>query len=427
MAWNEPGGSGNKKPDNNRSDHDNSDNKQSNNKDRDPWGNNNRNDGPPDFDELLKNFGDKLSALLSGKPARKAGSGNGRNGGGGNGGSTGPSGASAAAVLGVLAVLSVIAWGIMGFYTVDAKEQVVVLRLGKFQQINGEGLHWNPPLIDELFKEVVTTEREYPASGIMLTQDQNLVELPVKVQYRIGDIKKFVLEVEDPIKSLQHATDSSLRHVVGSSKLYEVLSEGRAKIAVDVKQRLQSYLRAYNTGIDIIAVNIQEGKPPAAVKDAFDDVIKAREDEERVINVAQAYSNEVLPVARGAAQRALEEASAYREQVVAKAEGEAQRFELLLNEYQQAPEVTRKRLYLDTIEEVMRETPKVLLDSEGGNNLTYLPLDQLMKDRPNQQTDAQLKTELRRRAQQALTTSPNNDANRRRSGESRTSTRGGSR
>lgn len=415
MAWNEPGGSGNKKSD---------DNKQDN---RDPWGNKNRNDGPPDFDELLKNFGDKLSALLGGKkaPGNRGSGGSGGN--GGEGGSSSPSGASTAAVVAILGVLAIVAWGIMGFYTVDAKEQVVVLRLGKFHQINGEGLHWNPPLVDELFKEVVTTEREYPATGIMLTQDQNLVELPVKVQYRIGDIKKFVLEVEDPIKSLQHATDSSLRHVVGSSELYEVLSEGRAKIAVDVKQRLQSYLRAYNTGIDIIAVNIQEGKPPSQVKDAFDDVIKAREDEERVINIAQAYSNEVLPVARGAAQRAMEEAEAYQNQVIAKAEGEARRFELLLEEYKLAPEVTRKRLYLDTIESVMKETPKVLLDAEGSNNLTYLPLDQLMKDRPNSDAN-QIGAELRRRAQQGLqSTQSNNNSTSRRSSDGRSSSRGGNR
>ena len=404
MAWNEPGGSDNNSDKNDPKGRD---------KNRDPWGNNNRNDGPPDFDEMLKNFGDKLAGLLGGEKKR---------GSGGSGGGQGPvSSASVTAIVGILALLAAIAWGLLGFYTVDAKEKVVVLRLGKFHQIQDEGLHWNPPLVDKLFKEMVTTEREYEASGVMLTQDQNLVELPVKVQYRIGDIKNYVLAVEDPQKSLRHATDSSLRHVVGSSKLYEVLSEGRAKIAVDVKERLQSYLRAYNTGIDIINVNIQEGRPPDQVKDAFDDVIKAREDEERVINIAQAYSNQVLPVARGAAQQALDQAEAYRSQVVSRAEGEARRFELLLEEYRRAPEVTRKRLYLDTIEEVMAETPKVLLDADGGNNLTYLPLDQLMKDKPKASRDG-----LEQQLRQTLQNTPSASSRQRRSTDNR-SPRGGSR
>jgi len=197
------------------------------------------------------------------------------------------------------------------------------------------------------------------------------------VQYNIADVKAFYLNVAEPEFSLQQATDSALRHVVGSNQLDLVLAGGREKIAVDVLARLRSYLESYDTGINVIGVNIQKGKPPAPVQAAFDDVIKAKEDENRVINQAQAYSNEVLPEARGRAQRILEEASAYRDQVIAKANGEANRFTQLLTEYNKAPAVLRERLYIDAIESVMSNSSKVLIDVEGGNNMMYLPLDKI--------------------------------------------------
>ena len=177
--------------------------------------------------------------------------------------------------------------------------------------------------------------------------------------------------------SLQHATDSALRHVVGSTELNQVLSEGRGKIAAEMQERLQRYLNTYGTGINIVGVNIQEGKPPAAVKDAFDDVVQAKEDRERLKNEAQSYANGIVPEARGLAQRTIEEANAYRDQVIAKAEGESERFKQLLAEYEKAPEVTRERLYLDAIESVMQNSSKVLIDVEGGNNMMYLPLDKI--------------------------------------------------
>lgn len=341
MAWNQPGGNN-----------------------QDPWGGRKNNDGPPDLDEALKKFNDKVNSIFGG-------------GKGGGNSSSGGNDISPAAVVAVI-IIAVIAYLAFGVYQLDEKEQAVVLRLGKFESIVGPGLHWNPKFIDKVYPINITEERQYRTGGLMLTEDESIVELPVTVQYNIVDIKGFVLNVRNPEASLQQATDSALRHVVGSTELNQVLSEGRAKIASEMKERLQDYLDSYKTGINIVAVNIQEGKPPSAVKAAFDDVIKAKEDEERLKNEAQAYANEIVPRARGQAQRAIEEANAYREQVIAKAEGEAERFNKLLTEYQKAPGVTRERLYIDAIEHVMVNSSKVLVDVEGGNNLLYLPLDKII-------------------------------------------------
>ena len=338
MAWNEPGG-GNK----------------------DPWGGGN-NQGPPDLDEALKKFQQKLNSLF---------------GGGKSGSGSGGGGLSASVVVVLIAVVVVI-WGLFGFYQVDEKERAVVLRFGKYLATYQPGLHWNPPLIDSRQIVRVTEERQYSSQGLMLTQDENIVELPLTVQYNVSDPKAFALNVKNPEISLQHATDSALRHVVGSSQLDEVVSSGRQKIGAEVTVRLQKYLDSYGAGIHVIKVNIQEAKPPAQVKSAYDDVVKAREDRERLINEAQAYANGVLPEARGSAQRVLEEAAGYRDKVIVEAQGEATRFEKLLAEYQRAPEVTRERLYLSTVQQVMSDSSKVLVDVEGGNNMLYIPIDKLM-------------------------------------------------
>jgi len=251
--------------------------------------------------------------------------------------------------------------------------------LGKLHEIAGDGLHWNPPLVDLVTRVRVTEERQYQTRGQMLTEDENIVELPLTVHYNIKSVKDFVLNVKAPEHSLRHATDSALRHVVGSSGLDEVVSTGREQLSVDVQERLQTYLDSYGTGIKVVKVNILEAKPPSAVKAAYDDVIKAREDRERVINEAQAYANGIVPEARGRAKRVLEEAKGYQARVVADAEGETERFEKLLAEYQKAPEVTRQRLYLDTMQSVMENSSKILVDVEGGNNMLYLPLDKIMQ------------------------------------------------
>ncbi len=342
MSWNEPGG-GNNKP-------------------KDPWGGGDQ--GPPDLDEALKKLQEKLGGIFGG------GGGSGASSGGGGGGIP-------TALLGVIAAGALLVWGLMGFYQIDQQERAVVLRFGKYFETVQPGLQWNPPLIDEVIKINTTKVRAATFRETMLTQDENIVEVKLSVQYVIDDPTKFVLKVRDPERSLQHASQSALRHVVGGTTMDMVLTEGRAQIAIDVRQRLQEYLNLYETGILVSKVTVDESKPPSQVQAAFDDVIKAREDEERVKNEAQAYANGIVPEARGAAQRQLEEANAYKEQVLANAEGEAERFSKLLVEYRKAPEVTRERLYLDAVQSVYSSTNKVMVDVEGGNNMMYLPLDKL--------------------------------------------------
>lgn len=342
MAWNEPGGKG-----------------------QDPWGGRGgNNDGPPDLDEALKKFQEKLGGLFGG-------SGKGGQGSSGSGNFKG--------LIGGALILAVVIYLLLGIYQVDEKERAVVLQFGAFKEIKQPGLRWNAPLVTKVFVENVTEERQYPTRGLMLTVDESIVELPISVQYNVDDVKAYVLNVRDPEGSLRQATESALRHVVGSSELNQVLSSGREIIADDIKSRIQLYLDSYGTGIQVRAVNIQEGRPPEQVRPAFDDVIRAREDEERFKNEAQAYSNRVIPEARGRAQRMLEEAEAYRAEVVAYAEGESQRFEQLLTEYQRAPEVTRERLYIDAMQSIMSNASKVMVDVEGGNNMLYLPLDRMMQ------------------------------------------------
>lgn len=343
MAWNEPG------------------------KDQNPWGNRGgKNDGPPDLDEAFRKFQDKINGIF----------------GGGGGGYGSGSAAGVGAILFLLFLVALLFWAGAGIYQVDAKERAVVLRFGAFNTIKTEGLQWNMPWFDQVFVVNTTTTRQYPSRGLMLTQDESIVELPLTVQYNISNAKDFVLNVNEPEASLQHATDSAVRHVVGSTPLNQVLSEGREAIAVEVKQRLQSYLDNYGSGIQVVSVNIQESRPPEEVRGAFDDVIRAKEDEQRSVNQAQAYSNGVINEAKGRAQRMLAEAEAYRAAVISRAEGESKRFESLLAEYKRAPEVTRQRLYLETMESVMTNSSKVMVDVKGGNNMMYLPLDKIMSNSP---------------------------------------------
>ena len=357
MAWNEPGGRDNK---------------------NDPWssGGNDRggrrpngdDQGPPDLDEALQKFMDKINSLLG--AGKKGGSG-----GNTGGGQAGPGAGS----IGVLALLAVVVWAGMGFYTVDQQERGVILRLGKFSETVQPGLQWNPPLIDDVTILNVTRVRTYDHRSLMLTKDENIVDVDMTIQYVVSDPKNYVLNVRDPEVSLGHASESSLRHTVGATNMDGILTEGRETLAVEVQARLQRYMEVYGTGLAISRVNIKNATAPSQVQDAFDDVIKAREDEQRLKNQAESYANGIVPEARGTAQRVMEEANAYREEVVARATGEAQRFSALLAAYEVAPDVTRERLYIETLQQVYANTPKVLVDSEsGGNNMLYLPLDKLM-------------------------------------------------
>ncbi|MDB2646294.1 FtsH protease activity modulator HflK [Pseudomonadales bacterium] len=379
MAWNESGGG-----------------------DKDPWGN--RGDqGPPDLDEAIRKLQGQLSGLFGG--------GKGATGGGGGGGI---SAGSISLLLIVLAGLYVFS----GVYQVDEQERGVVFRFGKLmdQEVT-PGLHWNPPLIDQVQLVNVTQVQSHSHQASMLTKDENIVDISLTVQWVIASAADYLINVRDPKKSLDQATESALRHVAGSSTMDQVITDGREAIAIEVQERLRTYLKSYGTGIDITKVNIDRSAPPVQVQDAFNDVQKAKEDQQKFINQATAYSQQVVPEARGKAQRQLEEAQAYRDRVIARSEGEAERFEKLLNEYSLAKQVTRDRLYIDALENVFKNASKVMVDVEGGNNMMYLPLDKLTQQSGSNASDLDI-TALRREMEQLrrdVSTSRTNINNRNRS------------
>ncbi|MGY4535477.1 membrane protease subunit HflK [Pseudomonas sp. TE3786] len=352
MAWNEPGGNSNN---------------------QDPWGGRKGGGdrkGPPDLDEAFRKLQESLNGLFGGSKKRDS-----------DGGSSGGSGGGFGLIAVVVAVLAAI-WLYSAVYVVDEQEQAVVLRFGKYYETVGPGLNIYFPPIDRKYQENVTRERAYSKQGQMLTEDENIIEVPLTVQYKISNLQDFVLNVDQPEVSLQQATDSSVRHVVGSTAMDQVLTEGRELMASEVKERLQRFMDTYKTGITITQVNLQSAAAPREVQEAFDDVIRAREDEQREKNLAESYANGVVPEARGQAQRLIEDASGYRDEVVSRATGEADRFTKLVAEYRKAPEVTRERLYLDTMQELMSNTSKVLVTGEKGqNNLLYLPLDKMIDSR----------------------------------------------
>ena len=346
MAWNEPGGNQNGK---------------------DPWGNNNRgNQGPPDLDEALKQLLNKLNGLFG------SGSGGGNSGDNSNGQSFG-------GVALILVVLLIVFLGFKSVYTIDEQERGVVLQLGKYNRTLDPGLQFVIPVFEKVIPVNTTNVRNAELKQEMLTQDENVVEVELNVQYTVSDPVAFALRVENPEGSLRHAAESALRHEVGSTDLNPIMTDGRRLLADNVRSRLQEYMNTYQTGINVSIVNVKEARAPAAVQAAFDDVQKANLDKERFVNEAQAYANTVVPEARGASQRMLEEANAYKEQVIARATGQAVRFKKLLVEYDKAPEVTRERLYLDAISSVYSNSSKVLVDVEGGNNMMYLPLDKIIE------------------------------------------------
>ena len=349
MAWNEPGGNRN---------------------DNDPWGTGGGKDqGPPDLDEALKKGLDKLNKLLGGKGNRSGSGGN------DSGGGKSQFGA-------ILAVVGILFAGYIvfqSFYTVDEQERAVLLRFGEYSKTENPGLRFKVPLIDDVTKVRVTNVRTAESRGQMLTEDENLVSVDLQVQYRVKSARDYVLNVRDSNEALAFATDSALRHEVGSSTMDQVLTEGRAELAVRVEQRLQRFLEDYGTGLEIVRVNVESTQPPEAVQDSFREVQRAREDEQRLKEEAETYRNKVVPEARGKAQRLTEESQAYKQQVVERAKGETARFTELLGVYRSAPEVTRQRMYLGALETVLSSTSKVLVDTKGNNNMMVLPLDNLLK------------------------------------------------
>lgn len=338
MAWNEPGNGGNK--------------------DRDPWGQKGKEQGPPDLDEVFKKLTSKFGGGKGGKFS-----------GGANFNKVGVS-----LVLGVLAVI----WVVSGFYTIKEAERGVVLRLGQYSQTVEPGLSWLPTFIDRVIPVDVKSIRSMPASGSMLTKDENVVDVKMDIQYLVINPRDYLFSVTNPDDSLHQAIDSALRFVVGHTTMDDVITTGREVVRQSTRENIETIIDAYDMGIQLVDVNFLSARPPEAVKDAFDDAIAAQEDEQRYIREAEAYAREIEPTARGQVKRIEQEAEAYQQQVSLKAQGEVARFESLLPQYNLAPEVTRQRLYLETMEQVYSNTTKVVVDTEGTGNMLYLPLDKIM-------------------------------------------------
>lgn len=373
MAWNEPGGGGNK----------------------DPWGNRGGNDGgPPDLDEAFRKFRDKLKGIFGGKGKRPLKPVNG--GGGGDdddrdrrrssedgGGGDGVPEKAAWGILGLI----IIGWLASGFYIVDPPERGVVTRFGAYHATTGPGPHWHLPWpIHNV--ETVNIERNRTMSlppQLILTRDENLVRIELEVQYDIRDARDYLFNVRDPEGTLNESLESVIREAVGRQDLDFIITEGRAEISSVTEEGIQEILDRYASGLNLQTVNLQEVQPPEQVQPAFEDAIMAREDRERIINEATAVRNELIPAARGDAARMREEAEAYRVRTVEGARGDTARFTAVLEQYEQAPDVARTRLYLETMERVFSETGKVMISGESdGSNLIYLPLDGMLGARPEQ-------------------------------------------
>ena len=367
---------------------------------KDPWGQGNGQKGPPDLDQVIRDLQKKLSGIFGKSSSRGGGGGSGGGSGGGKGKglSLGRTGGS------LLAIVVVGLWIASGFYVVDQSEQGVELRFGKFQEVKPAGLRWHMPYPIELVEivnvqQVRTVEVGYrtreggttrdgatqlvlvPREALMLTADENIIDIQFAVQYNIRDPRDLLFKVSEPADQVvRQATESAVREIVGRSSMDFVITGGRAEIAFETRELLQDILDRYQTGITVRAVEMQNAQPPAEVKDAFDDAVRAREDEERLKNEAEAYANDIIPKARGAAARIVQESEGYKESVIATSQGEASRFLQVLEEYNLAPGVTRDRLYLEAMEEVLSRSTKLVIDQgSNSNNVMYLPLDQLIR------------------------------------------------
>ena len=355
--WGKPGQSSGPKQSDNSSD------KQNEN----GWGsrdNKNQEQSPPDIEEVFNNL------------LKKLGGGNKK--GGSNNTSPNVPSFNLGKILPIAVVIGGIIWGASGFYTIKEAERGVTLRFGEFHSIVQPGLNWKPTFIDKVIPVNLEQVRELKTQGAMLTKDENMVKVEMTVQYRVQNPEKYLFSVSNADNSLGQATDSALRYVIGHMTMNDVLTTGRAVVREDTWKALNDIIKPYDMGLEVIDVNFQSARPPEEVKDAFDDAIKAQEDEQRYIREAEAYAREKEPIARGDAQRIVEEATAYKDRVVLDAQGEVERLQRLLPEFKAAPDLLKERLYIQTMEKVMANTPKVMLDSNNGNNLTVLPLEQLM-------------------------------------------------
>ena len=342
MAWNEPG-----------------------NDDKDPWKNKGgKNQGPPDLDELLNDLGKKVTGIFGGKTT-KGGSGSGKS-------------FSTIGIYILLIVASVV-YAFSGFYTIKEAEQGIVLRFGEYSGTVDPGINWKWTFIDRIIPVDMQSTRDMPSSGFMLTKDENVVRVEMQIQYRVVDARKYIFSVTNADDSLNQSLDSALRYVVGHANMDDILTSGRESIRQSVWQELDKIIAPYNLGLIIVDVNFKDARPPNEVKDAFDDAISAQEDEVRFLREAEAYARGIEPRARGRVKRMEQEAIAYKSRIVLDAQGEVARFEKILPEYQEAPKVTRERLYIATMEKVYGNVSKVMVDVEGGNNMMYLPLDKIIQ------------------------------------------------
>jgi modulator of FtsH protease HflK len=328
-------------------------------KGKDPWSGKNQ---PPDLDEALKRFQSKLKKMFSRGPSQ-------------SGGDTTPNKGGSLLLL-TAALIALILWALSGIFIVDEGEQAAILHFGKYKETVGPGPHWIPRIFATKIVKNVERVSDYSYSAQMLTKDENLVSVSLAVQYRIGDLQAYLFNVVDPDESLQQATSSALRQVVGTTTLDQIITEGREAWGASVHDALSKILDKYKTGIVIVNVSPQPARAPEKVQDAFDDAIKAQEDEKRFKEQAHAYEARVVPIAEGNAKRILEEARAFGQQVVLKAKGEVAEFLALLPQFSQSPAITAKRMYLETMQQVLSKSSKIIVDAKS-NNLLYLPLDKV--------------------------------------------------
>lgn len=347
--------------------------------DNDPWKRHKKRSeegAPPNIDEIFGKLLKKLGQLEKAQGLKRQGKG--EDAGNGNGGSLTPAVVGGSFGIGLIVTILFLIWLLSGIFIISPAEQGVILRFGRYQKTVGPGPHWIPRLVKSV--KVVNVQRisTFSYEADMLTKDENIVFVSLSVQFRIDEPRLFLFNVVNPVSSLQQATASTLRQVVGNNSLDEVLTTGRARIRNEVEQQLAAVLKPYQTGLLITDVNIQPARPPQEVTGAFDDAIKAREDEQRYINGARAYAEKVVLLAEGRASRTVREAMAFKEQVAFKAKADIAAYLALLPEYKRSPLVTKQRLYLETLESVLAHSNKVLVDEKGGNNLLYLPIDKLI-------------------------------------------------
>tara|TARA_R110002167_G_scaffold59532_3_gene168706 strand:+ start:33636 stop:34781 length:1146 start_codon:yes stop_codon:yes gene_type:complete len=367
MAWNEPG-----------------------NNDKDPWKNKGgKNQGPPDLDDLLKDIGNKFGGIFGGK---KSGGGSGKN-------------FSSIGIM-ILLVVAILVYAFNGFYTIKEAEKGIVLRFGQYAGMIEPGLSWKWTFVDRIIPVDMQTTRNLPSSGFMLTKDENVVRVEMEIQYRVVDARNYIFSVTNADESLSESLDSALRYVIGHAKMDDILTSGREEVRQAVWQELEKIIEPYNLGLIVVDVNFKDARPPEEVKDAFDDAISAQEDEVRFLREAEAYARGIEPRARGRVKRLEQEALAYKAQILLDAEGDVARFDKLLPEYLAAPEVTRQRMYLKSMENVYSNTSKVMVDVDGGNNMIYLPLDKIMQQQSGNQRVIQQSTPTVNQTSNGNNTSP---------------------